>query len=43
MTQWGRKENYTWPSHRPLGIIWAFLAGLLAIAAVTIRRIEHLP
>jgi hypothetical protein len=38
MTQWGRKENYTWPSHRPLGIIWAFLAGLLAIAAVTIYQ-----
>lgn len=34
MTQWGRKENYSWPSHRPLGLISAFLAGLLAIAMI---------
>src|SRR5437660_2479066 len=41
MTQWGRKENYSWPSHRPLGTIWAYLNGLLAILAVVVYQYER--
>jgi type IV secretory pathway TraG/TraD family ATPase VirD4 len=34
MTQWGRKEKYSWPSRRPLGMIGAFFASVLAIILV---------
>lgn len=38
MTQWGRKENYRWPSDKPLWTIGAFIAGLLAILATVVYQ-----
>lgn len=34
MTQWGRKETYSWPSAKPVWTIGAFFAGVLAIVAI---------
>ena len=41
MTQWGRKENYRWPSRRPLALITALLLATAATIATAFYDYQH--
>lgn len=41
MTQWGRKENYSWPSRRPLALITALLLAAAATIATAFYDYQH--